>query len=164
MTGPGNRAAVCRRLSARVARTSPLCSAAMRRRRFPHHSLRFAASALATLGLLGHGLAMLFAAILVTAQPADAQSADLLAEICRSGSLAARGGQPQEAPVKVPGGDVKGCPVCNAFAQSGAAALPAVLVLDVTPPPSLHALPPARTGSPQVSRHGAQSRAPPLAS
>ena len=114
------------------------------------------------LGLLGHGLAMLFAAILVTAQPAGAGNTALMAEICRSGSLAAGEDLPQEAPAKTPRGEVKGCPVCNAFAQSGPAALPAVIALNGAAPARLHDFPRARIGSAQVSWHGAQSRAPPL--
>jgi hypothetical protein len=136
----------------------------MQRCRLSLRSLKIAASALATLGLLGHGLAMLFAAILVTAQPAGAENTALLAEICRSGSLAAGGELPQEAPAKTPGGEVKGCPVCNAFAQGGPAALPAVIAVNRAAPARIHDFPTARTGFAQVYWHGAQSRAPPLRS
>jgi len=100
---------------------------------------RLAAGALAVFGLLGHGLAMLLASVLLQA-PAEAPSGfPAFVEICSasgankvawndgSGRIVApiEDNKPSSDPAS---GKIAGCPVCNAFAQNGPAELPQSLV------------------------------------
>ena len=101
--------------------------------------LRLAASALAVVGLLGHGLAMLLVGLLYQT-PAEAQSGvPAFVEICSpsgakklawndgSGRIVAPTGD--SLPASDPSsGQIDGCPVCSAFAQNGPADLPQALV------------------------------------
>jgi hypothetical protein len=95
--------------------------------------LRLAASALAALGLLGHGLAMLLVSLL--AAPAEAAPGRFPAfiEICGADGpsrlVPGQTGAPQERPNGPKREQADGCPVCTAFAQNAAAVLPAVAVL-----------------------------------
>lgn len=108
----------------------------MRRRGQSFRILRLAASSLAVVGLLGHGLAMLLVSQLAQA-PADPVAAQqefpAFVEICTGEGLrkVARAdlpGEDGETPAAPRHGKVKGCPVCTAFAQNGPADLPAAVV------------------------------------
>jgi hypothetical protein len=127
--------------------------------------VRLAASALAAVGLLGHGLAMLLVAVLAQPPSAAAQSGfPGLAEICRADGASPTAGREAPSPDHPGdhhGGHLEGCPVCTAFAQSGPADLPHALILPLggrgqTAPPAATVLPPAakELGRPQT-------RAPP---
>jgi hypothetical protein len=127
--------------------------------------LRLAASALATVGLLGHGLAMLLVAVLAQPPSAAAQSGfPAFGEICRADGTdftAGRETPSRDHPGDRHGGHLEGCPVCTAFAQSGPADLPHVLILPLgdrgqTALPAATLLPPAAKG---LGRP--QTRAPP---
>lgn len=99
------------------------------------------ASALAGLGLLGHGLAMLLVATLAAPPVAGSGAAPAgypaYVEICAAdgeirlapaGNPAEQGpGAPQ--PAGHESGHLNACPVCTAFAQNGFADLPAPAVL-----------------------------------
>jgi len=133
------------------------------------------ASALAGLGLLGHGLAMLLVAALAAPPPAvsGAAAAGYPAYV----AICAADGEIRLAPADNPAkqvpatphpadhdsGHLNACPVCTAFAQNGLADLPSPVVLAVhaadTPAwqPTAAA---ARTGRDGLS---ALSRGPPAA-
>lgn len=127
--------------------------------------LRLAASALAAVGLLGHGLAMLLVAVLAQSSAAAAQS-DLpgFDEICRADRADFTAGR--ESPMPGPqrdhhDGHLKGCPVCTAFAQSGPADLPHALILPMGSR-GQSALPAATVPPPAKSVWGRpRTRAPP---
>ncbi|MGD1876999.1 MAG: hypothetical protein ACFB13_05810 [Kiloniellaceae bacterium] len=102
--------------------------------------LRLAASALATLGLLGHGLAMLLVTVLAAPSAAGDAGFPRYVEICAADGqtrLAWTGSGGREDPAGPAGGPaapahdpgpVKSCPVCTAFAQAGLADLPLPVV------------------------------------
>ncbi|MGF1592618.1 MAG: DUF2946 family protein [Kiloniellaceae bacterium] len=133
--------------------------------------LRLAASALAAFGLLGHGLAMLLVAVLAQTPAAAAQGGiQGFGEICRANSADLLAGRQAPSPDRPhdhdgdhQGGHLKGCPVCTAFAQSGAADLPHALVLPLGNRgrmllPTATELPPADSGWERP-----RTRAPPAA-
>lgn len=142
---------------------------------------RLAASALAGLGLLGHGLAMLLVSVLVQAPasaPAAAGDVPAWVEICAAdgetrfvatGVGAETLGTPrpaEPAPHHAPahGQDhLKLCAVCTAFAQSGLADLPAPLVLAVRSHGADASLPPQCLSRAGREGRGALSRGPPAA-
>jgi hypothetical protein len=98
--------------------------------------LRLAASCLAVVGLLGHGLAMLLVSQLAQAPAASAaaqQEFPAFVEICTADGLrkVARADLPggkDETPPAPRHGKIDGCPVCTAFAQNGPADLPSAVV------------------------------------
>lgn len=127
--------------------------------------LRLIAGLLAAAGLLGHGLAMLLAGLLVSPAAADPESR-YFSEICTADGvvrLADLGTQGPGDDGGRHGNPLKGCPVCAAYAQIGVADLPALLA-----PPTLqccsaaHDTPPAEAAAPSVLAD-AQPRAPPAA-
>ena len=142
---------------------------------------RLAASALAVLGLLGHGLAMLLVSVLVqTTASAPAAAGDFPAwvEICAADGEArfvATGigaetlGTPRPADPASHHGPAHGqdhlklCAVCTAFAQSGLADLPAPLVLAVRSHSAGASLPPQSLSRAGREGRGALSRGPPAA-
>lgn len=108
----------------------------MRRRGQSFRILRLAASSLAVVGLLGHGLAMLLVSELAQAPAASVaaqQEFPAFVEICTADGLRklARADLPggkDETPAPPSHGKINGCPVCTAFAQNGPADLPAAVV------------------------------------
>jgi hypothetical protein len=111
-------------------------SAIMRRRAQSFRFLRLAASFLAVVGLLGHGLAMLLVSQLAQAPAASVaaqQGFPAFVEICTADGLrkVARANLPggkDETPAAPRHSKIDGCPVCTAFAQNGPADLPAAVV------------------------------------
>jgi len=99
------------------------------------------ASALAGLGLLGHGLAMLLVATLAAPPAAESGAAaagyPAYVEICAADGEVrlAPAADPARQPPATPhpaghdSGHLNACPVCTAFAQNGLADLPAPVVL-----------------------------------
>lgn len=144
----------------------------MPRRAITSRILRFTATALASLGLLGHGLAMLLVGLLGSAPATAEPGFPAFLEICRvGGDVAATAdasgmtGTPTDSPHHPAGpaqGGIDGCPVCNAFAQIGADGLTASII--VAEPASGPAAPPpagARSRKAASAFH-ALSRAPPI--
>jgi hypothetical protein len=144
----------------------------MRRRGQNFRILRLAASSLAVVGLLGHGLAMLLVSLLAqppAASVAAQQDFPAFVEICTADGLrkVARADLPggkDETPAAPRHGKINGCPVCTAFAQNGPADLPAAVVPPrhglrrAAAPRPLHQ---AATAAPERLR--ALSRGPPAA-
>lgn len=135
--------------------------------------LRIAASTLAVLGLLGHGLAMLLAA-LVGASAAAAQEASAgIVQICSAeravaaamdGVSAERRSSESEAPPAPPAhGKTGSCSICSAYAHSSVATLPFVPAMTGGAARSRSVLPAdAATALPSLDLY-AFSRGPPLA-
>ncbi len=111
----------------------------MTRRSQSARFLRIAASSLAVLGLLGHGLAMLLVALLGAPAVAAQESFPGATEICsaeravapaRAGTAADRRRSESEEPPAPPAhGKIDSCPVCTVFAQTGVAAPPVALAV-----------------------------------
>jgi len=128
--------------------------------------LQLAASALAALGLLGHGFAMLLAGLLLASPAGAVAEVGAGVEICRSNAatgLLAAPELPQDSQ-STPGREghskIDICPVCKVFAQAGLGALPTANLLPEAPPAAEpHLLQAGFTL--QQARHDTRCRAPP---
>ena len=144
----------------------------MGRRRQNAGFLRLTATALAVLGLLGHGLAMLAVSLLAqtAASSAAAQpSFPAFIEICTADGLTTLAaselpGGENRAPAGPPSGKIDSCPVCSAFAQNGPVDLPATALALLGPEPGAAALPAAhQVAAPSSGTQLPLSRGPPSA-
>ena len=101
--------------------------------------LRLTAHTLAVLGLLGHGLAMLFVGVLAQPNAATQPTFAAFLEICSAGgpteAVADASGtdrgtaESQHRPAAPATGKIDSCPICSAFSQNGAAHLPTAFAL-----------------------------------
>ncbi|MEO3431001.1 DUF2946 domain-containing protein [Pelagibius sp. CAU 1746] len=152
-----------------------LRSAIMRR---PGKAIRFlrpAASllalALAVVGLLGHGLAMLLVGQLAQAPQASVAAQQTFAasvEICTTEGLrklarADGPGRGDDPPAGPGHGKVDACPVCTAFAQNGPADLPAAAAPERRTLRPAVPRPPLQAAAATPEWLPAQSRGPPAA-
>ena len=118
---------------------------------------RLLGSGLAVTGLLGHGMAMLLLAFLL---PSAAEaSMPAFGEICTTKGLAAAPEyEDNDQAPDHPAGHLDPCPVCAAFAQNGAADLPAAVApttaapAGAVPPPVQDAQPPSASNLIPLSR------------
>ncbi|WP_193370205.1 DUF2946 family protein [Pelagibius marinus] len=141
----------------------------MRRRgqnfRFP----RLAASFLAVVGLLGHGLAMLLVGQLAqspSSSVAAQQAYPAFVEICTADGLrrlarADLPGEEDETPAAPRHGKIDACPVCTAFAQNGPADLPVAVAPTCRSLRAAAPRPPHQVAAVAPERLRALSRGPP---